>query len=311
MSAVNALPISGGDSNGELAIESRPFNPGQAPAASFRRILPNYFRAMGIPLLSGREFDDRDVGGAPDVTKVNEAMARRFWESPEEALGKRIKVGPPEGEPWLTIVGVVGDVRHSSLEAEPDFATFEPHSKRPWSTMSLLVRTNIPPANAITSVRNELKAAESDILIDKVSTMSDRISKSVAPQRLNTILLSIFAGVALLAAAIGIYGVLAFSVTQRTREIGIRIALGAKTTNVSAMIIGQGMRLVIAGIVLGLIAAFGVTSLMEKLLFKVSPADPTTFALISLLLAGVALAACFVPARRAAKVDPMVALRYE
>ena len=185
--------------------------------------------------------------------------------------------------------------------------------------MDLLVRTSIPPSNAIASVRNELKAAESDILIQRVSTMSERISKSVAPQRLNTVLLSIFACVALLAAAIGIYGVLAFAVTQRTREIGIRIALGAKATNVSAMIIGQGMRLVIAGIVIGLvaafsfgfIAAFGVTSLMDKLLFKVSPTDLTTFAMISLILTGVALLACFVPARRAAKVDPMVALRYE
>jgi putative ABC transport system permease protein len=319
VSAVNALPISGGDSNGELAIESRPFNPGEAPAASFRRILPNYFRAMGIPLLSGREFDERDYGGTPDVTIINETMARRFWVRPEEAIGERIKVGPPKGEPWLTVVGVVGDVKHTGLEAEPDLATFEPHSKRPWSTMDLLVRTSIPPSNAIASVRNELKAAESDILIQRVSTMSERISKSVAPQRLSTVLLSIFACVALLAAAIGIYGVLAFAVTQRTREIGIRIALGAKATNVSAMIIGQGMRLVIAGIVIGLvaafsfgfIAAFGVTSLMDKLLFKVSPTDLTTFAMISLILTGVALLACFVPARRAAKVDPMVALRYE
>jgi predicted permease len=319
VSAVNALPISGGDSHGELAIESRPFNPGEAPAASFRRILPNYFRAMGIPLLSGREFDERDYGGTPDVTIINETMARRFWVRPEGAIGERIKVGPPKGEPWLTVVGVVGDVKHTGLEAEPDLATFEPHSKRPWSTMDLLVRTSIPPSNAIASVRNELKAAESDILIQRVSTMSERISKSVAPQRLNTVLLSIFACIALLAAAIGIYSVLAFAVTQRTREIGIRIALGAKTTNVSVMIIGQGMRLVIAGIVIGsvaafsfgLIASFGVTSLMDKLLFKVSPTDVTTFAMISLILTGVALLACFVPARRAAKVDPMVALRYE
>jgi putative ABC transport system permease protein len=319
VSAVNALPISGGDSNGQLTIENRPLNPGEAPAASFRRILPNYFRAMGVPLLVGREFDERDYGGSPDVTIINETMAQRFWASPEAAIGARIKVGRPEGEPWLTVVGIVGDVKHTGLEAEPDLATFEPHSKRPWSTMTLLVRTSIPPANAIASVRDELKAAETDLLIERVSSMSERISKSVAPQRLNAVLLSIFAGVALLAAAIGVYGVLAFSVTQRTREIGIRMALGAKATNVSAMIIGQGMRTVLAGVVLGLvaafslglIAAFGVAGLMEKLLFKVSPTDLTTFAVISLILTGVALIACFVPARRAAKVDPMVALRYE
>jgi putative ABC transport system permease protein len=311
VSAVNALPISGGDSHGELTIEGRPFNAGEAPAASFRRILPNYFRALGTPLLSGREFDARDEGGTPDVTIINETMARRYWETPEAALGGRIKVGPPEGEPWLTIVGVVGDVKHEGLSAEPDLATFEPHSKRPRLTMNLLVRTTIEPTSAIAAVRNELKAAESDLLIEKVSTMSERIFKSVAPERLNTFLLGLFAGVALLAASIGIYGMLAFSVTQRTREIGIRIALGAKTPDVLKMIVGQGMRLVIVGIVLGLIASFWLMNLIEKLLFGVSPTDFATFGVISLILTGVALVACLVPARRATKVDPMVALRYE
>ncbi len=311
VSAVNALPISGGDSHGELTIEGRPFNPGEAPAASYRRILPNYFRALGVALLAGREFDARDEGGAPDVTIINETMARRFWGKPETAIGQRIKVGPAEREPWLTVVGVVGDVKHEALSAEPDFATFEPLSKRPRLTMNLLVRTTIEPTSAIASVRNELKAAESDLLIEKFTTMSERISKSVAPQRLNTILLGLFAAVALLAAAIGVFGVLAFSVTQRTQEIGIRIALGAKPRDVLTMIIGQGMRLVGAGLALGLITAYGLTTLMEKLLFNVSPTDLVTFIAISLILTGVALVACLVPARRATKVDPMVALRYE
>ena len=319
VSAVSALPISGGDSHGEVAIENRPFDSGEAPAASFRRILPNYFRTMGIPLLCGREFDEHDEGGMPYVTIINETMARRFWERPEAAIGNRIKVGPPEGEPWLTIVGVVGDVKNTGLEADPDLATFEPHSKRPRSTMTLVVRTSVPPLSAVASVRGELKSTDGDILIERVNTMSARISTSVAPQRLNTVLLGIFAGIALLAAAIGIYGVLASSVTQRTREIGIRIALGATTADVLTMIIGQGARLVIAGIALGLVAAFslglvgafGVAKLIEPLLFKVSPTDLLTYGVVSLLLAGVALVACFVPASRAAKVDPMVALRME
>ncbi|MEW6127978.1 MAG: ABC transporter permease [Acidobacteriota bacterium] len=311
VSAVNALPISGGDSHGELAIEARPFNPGEAPAASFRRILPNYFRAMGIVLLSGREFDKRDESGAPDVTIINETMARRYWQTPEAAIGQRIKVGPAENEPWLTIIGVVGDVKHEGLNAEPDLATFEPHSKRPRMTMNLLVRTHVEPTSVLPSVRRELKTAESELLIEKVSTMTERIDKSVAPERLNAILLGIFAAVGLFAASIGIYGMLAFSVTQRTREIGIRLALGAKRADILKMVIGQGLRLVVVGIALGLLASLWLMRLMEKLLFEVRPTDLSTFAVISLILTGVALVACLVPARRATKVDPMIALRYE
>src|SRR6185436_12431377 len=141
VSAVNLLPISGGEAHGELTIESRPFPPGEAPGVSYRRILPNYFRVMGVSLLQGRDFDDRDTGGKPDVVIINQKMARRYWPD-ADAVGKRIKVGPTEGEPWLTVVGVVGDVNHAGLDAEPDLATYEPHGKRPWSEMSLLVRTN-------------------------------------------------------------------------------------------------------------------------------------------------------------------------
>ncbi|HEY8225714.1 MAG TPA: ABC transporter permease [Pyrinomonadaceae bacterium] len=310
VSAVNRLPISGGDPNGDLTIETRTFGPGETPGVSFRRILPNYFRVMGIPLLQGREFDDRDSGGLPDVVIINQKLAKRYW-SDDDAVGKRIKVGPPENQSWLTIVGVVGNVIHTGLDAEPDFATYEPHAKRPWSEMTLLVRTDVDPTALTGPIRAELKNAEAEILIEDVITMSHRLQASVAPQRLNLVLLASFAFVALVLAAVGIYGVMAQTVAQRTHEIGIRMALGAQMKDVLGLVLRNGMTLAAIGVAIGLTGAFWVTRLMAKLLFDVRPTDALVFASVPAVLLVVAFLACYIPARRATKVDPLVALRYE
>ena len=310
VSAVNRLPISGGDPHGELTIEGRTFAAGEAPGVSFRRTLPNYFRAMGIPLLQGREFDDRDTGGRPDVVIINQKMAQRYWPD-GDVIGKRIKIGPTESEPWVTIVGVVGNVNHTGLDAEPDFATYEPHAKRPWSEMTLLVRTSGDPLSLATSVQRELKSAESELLIEDVGTMNRRLQLSVAPQRLNVVLLATFAFIALVLAMAGIYGVMAHSVAQQTQEIGVRMALGAQLSDVLRMVLRSGISLALLGISIGLAGAFGLTRLMRKLLFGVTPTDAVTFASVAAILFVVALLACYLPARRATKVDPMVALRYE
>jgi putative ABC transport system permease protein len=309
VSAVNRLPISGGDPHGDLAIDGRPFGPGEAPGISFRRILPNYFRTMGIPLLQGREFDDRDTGGTPDVVIINQALARRYWPL-NDAVGKRIRIGP-EGEPWMTIVGVIGNVNHVGLDSEPDFASYEPHGKRPWSEMTVVVRTTVEPANLAVPVQTALRAAEKDLLIEDVMTMTRRMQNSIAPQRLNLVLLASFAFIALLLAAVGIYGVMAESVTQRTQEIGIRMALGAQVKDVLALVLRNGMKLALIGVAIGLVGALWLTKLMSKLLFGVSPTDAATFAVVAVILLAVAFVACYIPARRASKVDPLVALRYE
>jgi putative ABC transport system permease protein len=306
---VSNLPFSGNyDING-FHIEAKPLqNPAEAPSAQRYGITPDYLRAMGIPLLRGRQFDEQDNANAPLVALISETTAKRNWPN-EDPIGKRIRLGSVERGPLRIIVGIVGDVSHYGLDDRPEMQAYVPHAQWTDSNMTLVVRTSIEPASLAAAVRNEIRAMDAGAPVYDVITMRQLVAGSVAQRRFILAILSLFAVVALSMAAIGIYGVISYAVAQRTQEIGIRVALGAQTRDIMRLIIGQGMILAVAGILIGLGGAVGLTRLMEGLLFGVSATDPLTFAAISLLLVLVAMLACYIPARRAAKVDPMVALR--
>jgi putative ABC transport system permease protein len=308
---VSNIPFSGSYDTSGFNIEEKPLqNPAEAPQAQRYGITPDYLRAMGIPLLRGRPFNEQDSASAPLVALINETAAKRNWPN-EDPIGKRISLGNVEKDPLRTIVGIVGDVSHYGLDDQTEMQAYVPHAQWTDSYMKLVVRASIDPASLTAAVRNEIRAMDAGAPVYDIATMRQMVSSSVAQRRFTLTLLSVFAAIALFLAAIGIYGVISHTVGQRMREIGIRVALGAQTGDVMKLIIGQGMILAAAGVSIGLVGALGLTRLMEGLLFGVSATDPLTFAAISLLLVLVAMLACYIPARRAAKVDPMVALRCE
>jgi putative ABC transport system permease protein len=304
---VLGLPL-GGVGSRYFQIEGRPPQPpGQGYNANINAASADYFRTMGIPLIRGREFNEGDVMDSPPVVIINQALARQFWPD-EDPIGKRMGTA---NEPLRTVVGIVGDVRQAGLEIEPRAEFFYPFFQLDFGSGTFVVRTSGDPKAMIAAVRSELQAVDKDQPLFKISTMDELLAQSVAPRRLNMLLLGIFAGLALVLAAVGLYGVMSYSVTQRTREIGIRMALGAARGDVMKLVVGQGMLLTATGVAVGLVASLFLTRLMASLLYGVSATDPLTFTMISLALIIVALGASFVPARRATKVDPMVALRYE
>jgi putative ABC transport system permease protein len=304
----STLPLSGGPAT-SFVIEGRA-EVDERASADIRIIDPDYFRTLRIPLRVGRWFTKRDTPGAPTVMVINENMAQRFWPN-EDPVGKRVTMkdwGPPlTGE----IVGVVGDVKADGLDSETRPMIYWPYPQFPTIFNSIVVRTEGDPLSVVAAVKSQIWSVDPDQPIPSVGTMDRVVANSVAARRFNMLLLGLFAAVALALAAVGIYGVISYTVSQRTHEIGIRVALGARGSDVLRLVAGQGMALAVTGVLLGLAAAFGLTRLMTSLLFGVSPTDGATFAVIAILLTCVALAACIVPARRATKVDPMVALRYE
>jgi putative ABC transport system permease protein len=311
-SVVNTTPLAGEGSLTRFTIENRPpASPADVPIVSYRVLGPGYFRVMDIRLLQGRDFIEADGPDSTAVVIINEALARRFWPN-ESPIGQRIRRGGLDGfGPWYMILGVVSNARTFGIDSDPRPEIFIPHAQFRLPQMTLVARTAGDPSQHVNAIRAQIRAVNRNIPITGVQTMEQLLSRSVAARRFTMALLSVFAGLALILAAVGIFGVMSYAVTERTREIGIRMALGARAGDVVKVIVRQGMRLALIGIVLGLAASFALAPLMQSLLFGVSPTDPVTFIVLAFLLAAVALAACHLPARRAAKVDPMVTLRYE
>jgi putative ABC transport system permease protein len=287
-------------------IEGQPVESGREPRASYWLVSPAYFRAMAIPFIKGREFDARDIRGATAVAIVNEQFVSRHFAG-ADPIGKKIIVNRAARE----IVGVVADVKHDALEAEEAAGIYVPHAQNPAGTLMLIVRADRGPSGLAAPVSRVIWDSDPDAAVSNVTTMNGLLSDAVSRPRFNALLLGIFSIVALVLASVGIYGVLSYTVAESTREIGIRVALGARPADVVRLIVGQGLVLGLIGIALGVAAAVGLTQFLKSLLFGVAATDPLTFAAISVLLISVVTVACYVPARRASRVDPMVALRHE
>ncbi len=311
-SAVSKIMMPRVTNSSNFTIENRPQDPrAQQLELPIDITQPNFFQTMGIQLLRGRTFTPQDARGQPDVAIVNETFVKRYFPN-EDPLGKRFTFGDSNNNPqWISIVGVVHDTKRQGLDEPVRMESWLPHAQNPSRSMQVVVRTKSDPLALAGVVREAVWALDRDLPIPKLETMEQVLSESVAQRRLSMLLLSIFATVALLLAAVGIYGVMSYVITQRTNEIGIRVALGAQAADVLKLIMGQGMKLTLLGVGLGLVATLLLTRLMVSLLFGVSATDPLTFAGVALLLIVVALLACWIPAWRATKVDPMVALRYE
>ena len=308
---VNYLPLGGANSSDSYLVEGEPEPaPGQEHDGRYRVATPDYFRTMEISIVRGRAFTEQDKAGAQPVVIVNETLARRHWPG-QDPLGKRIRFyGPLDKAPWMQIVGVIKDVKHElNIPVEPEY--YRPHAQDSWNAMVLVARTKVDPASLSAALRQQVWAIDKDQPVFDVKTMQEVRSTSVALYSMSSVMLAIFAGIALVLATIGIYGVMAFAVTQRTQEIGIRMALGARTADVLKLVVAHGMKLALLGMVIGLAGSWGLTRFIEKLLVGVQPTDLLTFSLVSVCLLVAAFVACYLPARRATKVDPLVALRYE
>ena len=311
--AISSVFLSDTPDSTNFTIEGRPVTPSaESIEVPLDAVTTDYFKVMGIPLLRGREFDDRDRIGSTKVVIVNNTFASRFF-ADEEPLGKRFCYGQPNGDKtdWLTIVGIVGDMRRTGFDHEPRPETFLPQNQNPDNALTIVARTESDPAAFTGTLRDAVWAVDKDQSVSDLKTMDGVLAEMTAQQRFNTILLAVFAAVALVLAAVGIYGVMSYSVMQRMHELGVRIALGASGRDLMRLVVGQAMALALIGIGGGLVASLLLTRLMASLLYGVTATDPATFLLISSLLTGVALAASLVPARRAMRADPMVALRYE
>jgi putative ABC transport system permease protein len=311
---VMSLPLTGSSMNRGFRVEGRP-----EPKADenvnldFQIVSPNYFSTLEIPIKRGRGLSTTDTETSERVIVINETMARHYWPN-EDPVGKRMAIGESSKDTsWRTIVGIVGDNRHASLSEAPVPTAFIAYRQdlEGWPRMGFVIKAKADAASLAPAVRSELAAIDRAQPVYAIEPMEKLLQGSVAQRRFIMLLLGSLAAIALTLAMVGVYGVISFSVSERTQEIGLRMALGARAMDVLRMVLGQGMRVALVGILIGLGAAWFLTRLLTSLLFEVSPTDASTFAIVASVLAAVALVACYVPARRATKVDPLVALRYE
>jgi putative ABC transport system permease protein len=311
VSVVSNVPLTDFDIELSFQVEGRtPYKPGEEAVADYTVAGSDYFRTMNIALLRGRVFNDSDTATSPSVLVVSNAFVKTYFPN-EDPIGKRIIFDGPNRTP-REIVGIVDDVRRKGLDKEVQAEMYASYIQRPERRLNLVIRSAGPDASELTpAVRAAVKAFDSKQIIWRTQTVEQLLSTSVAPRKFNMMLLGIFAGVALVLAAVGLYGVMSYSVSWRTQEIGIRMALGAKRTDVLRMVVRQGMTMTLIGLAFGLIGVFALSRVMVGLLYGVSPTDPLTFTGVSIVLLLVALLACLIPARRATRVDPIVALRTE
>ena len=313
-SAVYPLPLTNQGMSLSFETEGRPQPRGDHPSSSYRSVSLDFFRTVGMRIIKGRDFNERDDNKGPDVIAINEAFADRYFPG-EDPIGKRIKpsisVETGKSPAWREIIGIVSNIKYRGVSKDFGPEYYVPESQAPLDSMVLTVKTSGDPRGIVGAVRDEVRELDKDLPVYNIRTLDDYLASGVAQPRLFALLLGIFAGLALALTAIGLYGVMSYSVAQRTHEIGIRMALGARPVNVLQLVVRQGMTVAALGIGIGLVLALLATRVMTSLLFGIGAKDPLTLAAIALIIAGVALGACFVPARRATRVDPMVALRYE
>jgi len=305
------LPLSGSNSDSSFAIEGANLQPGEpGPDEEIRAITPEYFRVLQTPLLEGRFFNDADTADSPQVVIINEALARKYFPK-GDALNKRITFDDPRKDPkWVRIVGIVGSIRHRRLDLDPQPEYYVPQAQFPVRSMVLAVRSGQDPRTLTSAIRREIQSIDPDQPIANVRTLQAVTADSIAPRRMSVALLGVFAGIALLLAGVGIYGVISYLVVQRTHEIGVRMALGAQRSDVLGLVVGHALKLVGIGTVIGLILAFLSTRTLSALLYSVGAFDPTTFVFVTIALAAIALLASYIPALRATRADPMIALSH-
>ena len=308
---IDPLPFGGSDGTTGFVVEGAAPQPvGERPEVGERTATSSYFRAMGIPVIRGRTFNNGDREDAPRVVMINEALAKRFWPN-DDAIGKRLGFKSSDPQVWHEIIGIVGNVKHRRLDVAPKPELYFPYSQYPGTFMTLVVRTTSEPINAIAATRNQVLSLDPDQPIFDIKAMDERLSSSVAVNRFVMLLIGVFAALSTILAAVGIYGVMAYTVSQRTHEIGVRMALGAGAHDVVGLVMAGGLKLVVSGMGIGIAGALALSRVMESLLFEVSTTDPLMFGIMAAVLSAVAMLSCFLPAYKAVRIDPMIALRYE
>jgi predicted permease len=309
--AISHLPLSGANAGRSFSIDGKTMPPGQNASASYRLTCPGYFKSMGIRMLRGRDFDARDTTDAQNVVIINAETAKRYWPD-EDPIGRRIKQGrPTDGTPWMTVVGVAANVRHFGLDDVARREMFRPYSQAAWPVMTVVAKTATDPAGYAPAVRAALQGIDPDLPVARVSTMEAIERNSTGSRRFPMMLLAAFGAVALALAVVGVYGVVSYAVSQRTREIGIRVALGARRGQVLRLVLLGAMRPVAAGLAIGAAGAVFASRLLGTLLYNVKPGDPAVLAGIAAILAAAAMAASLLPGARATRVDPITVLRAE